>query len=69
MKDSELVDITAEVRHKTEKGIALWDGEEDKDGKEVWRWMPKSVFNEHVQDNGDGTFSLPAWVATKYELL
>lgn len=47
-----LVDIAGELRRETEKAIMIFDGD-----KEVW--LPKS----QVEDNGDGTFTMPEWLA------
>jgi hypothetical protein len=48
----ELVDIDAEIKAETEKGLLLFDGN-------VTEWVPKS----QVEDNGDGTFTMPEWLA------
>ena len=53
---SRLVDIACEVRKETDKGIAIWDGEEKPDGSELWTWLPKSA----VEVNDDGTVDV-AW--------
>ena len=50
--NQELCDITAEVRAETEKAWLLWDGS-------VRAWVPKT----EVEDNGDGTFTMPEWLA------
>lgn len=49
---SNLVEISAEVLHETEKALLLSDG---------WttEWVPKS----QVEDNLDGTFTMPEWLA------
>lgn len=56
---SDLVDVTATKRMDKEKSIALATGRLDKDGREIWAWVPKS----QVEDNGDGTFTMPEWLA------
>lgn len=53
-KKSELVDIAAQKQGETEKGIKLFDGVRAE-------WLPK----RYVQDNGDGTFTMPAWLAVE----
>jgi hypothetical protein len=58
MGNSDLVDIAAEIRRETEKAWLLFDGE-----REVW--VPKS----QVEDNGDGTFAMPEWLAIAKELI
>lgn len=58
MSEAELYDFAAEKRHETAKAILLFDGV-----KEVW--FPKS----HVEDNNDGTFTVPQWLAEKKEIV
>lgn len=50
--ESDLVDIAAEVRASTAKAWKLFDGERE-------AWVPKS----QVEDNADGTFAMPEWLA------
>ena len=47
-----LVDIAAQIRGETEKALRLHDGAKTE-------WVPKS----QVEDNGDGTFTMPEWLA------
>jgi hypothetical protein len=54
----ELVDIAAELRHETEKAFLVFDG-----AKTVW--LPKS----QVEQNDDGTFTMPEWLAHEKELI
>ena len=54
-----LVDIDLEKRHETDSAFLLTDGSEGKDGKEIRFWVPKS----QCQDNEDGTFTMPEWLA------
>lgn len=49
---SDLVDIAAEIRGETDKAFRLFDGTRTE-------WVPKS----QVEQNGDGTFSMPEWLA------
>lgn len=49
---AELADIAAQVRGETEKAYRLFDGKKTE-------WVPKS----QVQDNEDGTFTMPLWLA------
>lgn len=49
---SDLVDIAAEIRGETDKAYRLSDGVKTE-------WVPKS----QVEDNGDGTFAMPEWLA------
>lgn len=52
MPKRELVDIAAELRGETEKAFRLFDGARTE-------WVPKS----QVEENGDGTFTMPEWLA------
>ena len=49
---SGLIDISAEVRGESDKAFRLFDGAKTE-------WVPKS----QVEDNGDGTFTMPEWLA------
>jgi hypothetical protein len=51
-RDKELFDMAAEVRGETDKALRLFDGTKTE-------WVPKS----QVEDNGDGTFTMPTWLA------
>jgi hypothetical protein len=48
----ELIDIAGEIRGETPKAIRLYDGK-------TTEWVPRS----QVEDNGDGTFTMPEWLA------
>lgn len=52
MPDPKLIDISGEKRAETEKGLQIFDGARTE-------WVPKS----QVEDNGDGTFTMPEWLA------
>ena len=52
MPKSELFDLAAELKGETEKALRLFDGSRTE-------WVPKS----QVEDNGDGTFTMPLWLA------
>lgn len=47
-----LFDVAAEVRGETERAYRLFDGK-------TLEWVPKS----QVENNGDGTFTMPEWLA------
>ena len=47
-----LVDIAAQVHGETPKAFRLFDGDKTE-------WVPKS----QVEANGDGTFTMPEWLA------
>ncbi len=49
---SDLVDIAAELRGETEKAFRLFDSDKTE-------WVPKS----QVENNEDGTFAMPEWLA------
>jgi hypothetical protein len=52
MPKSELFDIAAEKKGETAAAFRLYDGKKTE-------WVPKS----QVEDNGDGTFTMPMWLA------
>lgn len=52
MSDPKLFDLAAEIRGETEKAWRLYDGTKTE-------WVPKS----QVENNGDGTFTMPLWLA------
>ena len=58
MTDNSLVDIAAQIRHETEKAFLLFDGTRE-------AWVPKS----QVENNNDGTFTMPEWLAQKSEFI
>lgn len=58
MSKKELVEIAAEKRAETERGMLLHDGKHSK-------WVPKSL----VEDNRDGTFTMPVWLAQEKEFI
>lgn len=51
-QNERLTDIAAEIRGETDKAIRLFDGAKTE-------WVPKS----QVENNGDGTFTMPEWLA------
>jgi hypothetical protein len=52
MGKERLTDIAAEIKGETEKAFRLFDGAKTE-------WVPKS----QCEDNGDGTFTMPEWLA------
>ncbi|TXH43280.1 MAG: hypothetical protein E6Q97_34270 [Desulfurellales bacterium] len=56
---SDLIEITAEFRMTKGGGTAIFQGELDENDKEVWVWLPTS----QIENNNDGTFTLPEWLA------
>ena len=51
-REPEIVDIAAQVRGETERAYRLYDGAKTE-------WVPKS----QVENNNDGTFTMPYWLA------
>lgn len=51
-RDKKLIDVAADVKVETDLAWLLDDG-----GTE--EWVPKS----QAEDNGDGTFTMPEWLA------
>lgn len=59
-----LIDIAAELRHETNSAYLLYDGRSeikkgDTKPSELRVWVPKS----QVENNEDGTFTMPEWLA------
>lgn len=52
MTKRDIIDIAGEKRGETEKAIKLFDGK-------TTEWVPKS----QVEENADGTFTMPIWLA------
>lgn len=52
MGESKLFDLAAEVKGETPKAWRLFDGTKTE-------WVPKS----QAEDNGDGTWTMPLWLA------
>jgi len=52
MPKPQLIDIAGEKRGETDKAIRLYDGK-------TIEWVPKS----QVEENTDGTFTMPEWLA------
>jgi len=48
----ELVDIAAEIKGESEKAYRIFDGVKTE-------WVPKS----QIEKNGDGTVTMPEWLA------
>lgn len=51
-QEIKLIDISAELRHETDKAYLIHDGDRTE-------WVAKSL----VEHNGDGTFTMPEWLA------
>jgi hypothetical protein len=47
-----LTEIAAELQHETDLAFLLFDGD-------TKAWVPKSM----TENNGDGTFTMPEWLA------
>lgn len=58
MSAERLFDLTADLKHETDKAFLVTDGDKDV-------WLPKSL----VENNGDGTFTMPEWLAIDKELV
>lgn len=57
-RSSRLIEIAAEKRGDTGAALRLFDGK-------TTAWVPKSL----VEDNRDGTFTMPEWLAKEKELI
>jgi hypothetical protein len=54
----QVIDISAEIRAETDKAWLLYDGARE-------AWVPKS----QVENNGNGTFTMPEWLAKAKEFI
>ena len=54
----ELYDFAGHIKHETPSGLLIDDGLDK-------YWLPKSL----TQDNGDGTFTIPEWLAIEKEMI
>jgi len=52
MTDPKLIEIAAELRHETRAAYLLFDGTHE-------AWVPISL----TENNRDGTFTMPEWLA------
>lgn len=52
MGKKELYDVAAQIKAETPKAFLLFDGTREE-------WVPKS----QVEQNDDGTFTMPEWLA------
>lgn len=60
----QLVDIAAEIHHETDKAYLLYDGRSEiKKGDTVPSKVKVWIAKSQVEDNGDGTFTMPEWLA------
>lgn len=51
-REPKLIDIAAEKQGESEKALRIFDGTKTE-------WVPKS----QVEENSDGTFTMPEWLA------
>jgi hypothetical protein len=54
MADPKLFDFAGTLKHETEKAFLVTDGTKD-------YWLPKGM----TENNGDGTFTIPEWLAVE----
>lgn len=52
MSRRELTDVAAELKGETDKAFRIYDGK-------TTEWVPKS----RIEQNDDGTFTMPTWLA------
>jgi hypothetical protein len=69
-RKSDLVDIACEIRRDRpdEKSIAVADGTRivvAGHDREKWFWLPRS----QIEVNGDGTVTMPEWLALEKGLI
>ena len=67
-RDDKLVDVECMVRIRREKAIGVADGTMEGKGRheqEKIFWLPLSL----VQENDDGTVTMPTWIALQKGLI
>jgi len=64
-RDIKLIDIAAKLERETEKAFGVDAGMCNLRGEPVLTWLPKS----QVEDNKDGTFAMPEWMAKEKGLI
>ena len=67
-RDDKLVDVECMVRIRREKAIGVADGTMEGKGRheqEKIFWLPLSL----VQENDDGTVTMPTWIALQKGLV
>jgi hypothetical protein len=57
MSDAKLFDFSADLKHETERAFLVNDGAKD-------HWLPK----QFAENNGDGTFTVQAWLAVEKKI-
>lgn len=65
MGNNKLTDIDAELVHETDDAYLIWNGLETFHSGRYEVWVPK----EHTEDNEDGTFTMPEWLALEKGLI
>lgn len=66
-KEPEVVDVDLDLLEERDKSFKVTDGEPDEQYPNSKRWifLPKSL----VENNGDGTFTMPLWMAKEKGLV
>lgn len=62
---SNLIDVDVDVHHETEKAFGIWTGKRNGFGGRELTWLPK----QFVEDNGNGSFTMPEWLAVDKGLI
>ena len=57
-RSDSIINIAVEKRMETEEGLLIFDGTKR-------TWLPKSL----VEENDDGTFAMPSWLAQEKGLI
>lgn len=65
MKKHDIIEIDCDIRVETEKAFGVYVGKTGEDGNDIIIWLPKS----QVENNNDGTLSMPEWLAMEKELI
>ena len=71
MSGKESVEVTVELRRDDPKkeAIAVYDGKDDDDGKEIWVWLPRSQIDVTPKAGKVIIVTMPEWLANKKGLI
>jgi hypothetical protein len=68
MRGDDIVEITAAVRQDRDKSLAIWMGDLDDDGGQVWIFLPKAKITYTLRGSR-ATIKLSYWLAVREKLL
>ncbi len=66
--DQKVIQITATVRQDRDRSLAIWTGELDEFGDQVWIFLPKKEIQYEIR-GATVRVALPYWLAKRNNLL